>query len=101
MKTEGFRTQEYYKSTLLFVDGPRGRQVGGALSALCPDGKRRNAHCTGDGFADTFYSIPAFVYVRRHRIHGWISVERSASGENTTIIFRPDSDRPHADLVGG
>lgn len=40
-------------------------------NCLCPDGKRRTVHTTGE--ADTFFSIPASVKVKGKTVTGYIT----------------------------
>ena len=54
----------YHKSRLIVTDGPFGGALLRAEGALCPDGKRRTAYASGDGWPDTFFSVPARVTVR-------------------------------------
>jgi len=43
-------------------------------NAICQDGRRRTAHSASvDGVADTFFSIPAFVYVGSKRVYGYVT----------------------------
>lgn len=74
--------RDYEDSALITADGPFSGGLIVAESALCPDGIRRDAHPSGDGTADTFFSIPAFVYVGRTRVYGYI-------GADDTVYFRP------------
>jgi hypothetical protein len=74
--------RDYEDSALITQDGPFSGGLIVAESALCPDGIRRDAHPSGDGTADTFFSIPAFVYVRRTRVYGYV-------GADDTVYFRP------------
>src|SRR3990172_7289488 len=43
--------------------------------ALCSDGKVRAVRFTGDGIADTFFSIPASVKVSGRAVSGFVTVE--------------------------
>lgn len=96
-------TTDYHDSALTKVY-PWGRMMA-AHGALCPDGKRRNAFPSGDGFADTVFSIPAFVYANHRRVYGYVTVECvSGSSVETpddpaTVKFVPYRYRKHAALV--
>lgn len=50
-----------------------------ADGALCPDGVRRVAYPSGDGFADTFFSLPARVRITRDgsrfTVSGYVTME--------------------------
>ncbi len=56
--------REYHESRLIVTDGPFGGALVRAVGALCPDGVRRTAYPSGDGWPDTFFSVPARVTVR-------------------------------------
>ena len=56
--------REYHESRLIVTDGPFGGALIRAEGALCPDGVRRIAYASGDGWPDTFFSVPARVSVR-------------------------------------
>lgn len=68
--------QEYTESALLY----RLPAIYGGLikaeNALCEDGKRRNAYPSHKGgHADTFFSVPAYVYVGRTRVYGYVTTD--------------------------
>lgn len=69
---------DYADSAMIRADGPFRGEMIVAIGALCPDGIRRDAHPSGDGTADTFFSIPAFVYAGRTRVYGYVTVETIA-----------------------
>ena len=96
---------ELHESALIRTDPPFGGDLVRAEGALCPDGKRRNAHASYDGVADTFFSIPAFVYVGRTRVYGYVTVS-TMSGSSVpteddpeTVRFRPYLYRKNHHLV--
>jgi hypothetical protein len=96
---------DYYESSIIRRDGPFEGGLVKAEGALCPDGVRRTAHASGDGNADTFFSIPAFVYAQRKRVYGYITVE-CVSGSSVptdddpaTVKFFPYTYRRHHALV--
>ncbi len=66
---------QYHESSLIWEDGPFSCGILKANNALCPDGKRRNAFPSHDGIADTFFSIPCFVYVGKTRVYGYVTIE--------------------------
>jgi hypothetical protein len=96
---------EYHESKLYRQDGPFAGELIKAEGALCPDGKRRNAHPSFDGVADTFFSIPAFVYVRRTRVYGYVTVETlsgfttSTDDDPATVKFVPYTYRKNHHLI--
>lgn len=100
-------TTNYHESTLVRRDGPFAGEMIRAEGALCPDGKRRNAHPSNDGVADTFFSIPAFVYVGSRRVYGYVTIETlqgystPMAGDPATVKFRPYKYRKHHALVEG
>jgi len=99
--------RQYHESTMEVTSGPFGGDFIRGAGALCPDGKRRNAHATYDGIADTFFSIPAYVYAKGKRVYGYITVE-TVQGYSTpteddpaTVKFRPFTYRKNHRLVEG
>lgn len=96
---------EYHDSALVRADGPFMGNLVKAEGALCPDGKRRNAFPTYDGLADTFFSIPAFVYVRRTRVYGYVTTSTMSGSsvetddDPTTVRFVPYAYRKNHRLV--
>lgn len=98
-------TTEYFESTLERCDGPFAGEMIRATGALCPDGIRRNAHPSHDGLADTYFSIPAFVYVGRARVYGYVTIETVARftvdtpDDPATVKFRPYHYRRNWRLV--
>jgi hypothetical protein len=99
--------REYHDSKLVLSDGPFGGDLRRAVGALCPDGKRRTALPSADGVADTFFSIPAFVYAGGKRVYGYVTVETMSGSsvatddDPATVKFVPYTYRKHANLVGG
>lgn len=97
--------REYEKSSIVWEDPPFACGIVRADGALCPDGKRRNAHPSFDGVADTFFSIPAFVYAEGKRVYGYVTVETLAGftvdmpDDPATVKFRPYLYRKHHALV--
>lgn len=91
---------DYFESALVRSDSLYGADLVKAEGALCPDGKRRNAFPSGNGNADTFSSIPAFVYVGRKRVYGFVTLGAAERGEET-VKFVPHADRKNAALIGG
>jgi hypothetical protein len=55
----------------MYTDWPRKDM--GAVPVRCADGTIRKARPTGDGCADTFFSIPAFVYASGKRVYGYLT----------------------------
>jgi hypothetical protein len=99
-------TTQYLDSVYHTNDHAFGGEFVKAEGALCPDGVRRNARPSGDGVADTFFSVPAFVYVGRTRVYGYVTIE-SVLGNTTvteddpaTVKFVPYLYRKNAHLVG-
>jgi hypothetical protein len=43
------------------------------IGAVCDDNQRRTAYITGE--PDTFFSVPARVYVGKRSVSGWLGVE--------------------------
>lgn len=97
----------YHESSITYADGPFSGNLIKAEGALCPDGTRRNAFPSGGGIADTFFSIPAFVYVGRTRVYGYVTVETVGGftvdlpDDPATVKFIPYRYRKNAALVGG
>lgn len=98
-------TTQYLDSSLTRQDGPFAGEMLYAKGALCPDGKRRNAWPSGDGVADTFFSIPAFVYVGSTRVYGYVTIETEdgftveSMRDKHTVKFLPYKYRKNHDLV--
>lgn len=97
---------KYFESELIPEPGPFSCGMLAAKGALCADGVRRNAHPTTDGIADTFFSIPMYVYVGRKRVYGYVTVE-TMEGFSThtdedpaTVKFVAYTYRRHHALVG-
>lgn len=97
---------ELHESAMVRTDPPFGGDLVRAEGALCPDGKRRNAHPSTDGIADTFFSIPAFVYAKGKRVYGYVTIETvggfttESPDDPATVKFVPYRYRKHAALVG-
>jgi hypothetical protein len=66
-----------------------------AVPAVCPDGKTRNARPSGNGTADTFFSIPAYVNASGTSVVGYITPNDDGSGYE----FRPYLYRRNHALV--
>lgn len=96
---------EYADGTsLVHRDGSfAGELIGG--SAMCVDGKVRNIHPTNDGVADTFFSIPAFVYEKGKRVYGFVSVNTrlgfstASSDDPAVVYFTAHQYRKHHALI--
>lgn len=71
---------KYGEGTFLIADGQPFSTGFRGGRALCPDGVFRNVHPTTDGIADTFFSVPMFVYASNKRVYGY-----------TTLMTRRDS----------
>lgn len=88
--------------TLTFSDGSIGYRTFGPFGTWarfakvrCSDGKRRSVYCRG--YADTFFSIPAFVVVRkggkRYTVAGY------ATFENDSPAFRSYTYRKNGAVI--
>ena len=69
------QTRQFHESSVVVAADPFSGNLVRANGALCADGKRRNAFPSHDGYGDTFFSIPAFVYVGKTRVYGFITYE--------------------------
>jgi hypothetical protein len=83
----------YGESTYITEDGPFAGNFVKALGALCPDGKRRTAFPSGDGYADTFFSVPAYVHAGGKRVYGYVTTDEDS------VRFVPYLYRKHHALV--
>lgn len=97
---------EYADGTFaLHRDAPFGGEMIGGR-AMCPDGVLRNLHPTTDGVADTFFSVPMFVYCKGKRVYGYATVQTRAgystsrASDPFTLKFRAYTYRKHFRLVG-
>lgn len=95
LTAHGLRTQETVDYPGPFSAGPRiVRHV------LCPDGSQRAAYCSPLG-ADTFFSIPARVYVRGVTVAGYVTRETlegfstETAGDPAVWRFVPYAYRKH------
>lgn len=95
----------YHGAVTYTSSGPFGGDLVIAYGALCVDGKRRTARPSGDGTADTFFSIPAFVYVRNVRVYGSITIETmqgfttETENDPLTVKFFAYTYRKHNDAI--
>ena len=103
----------YYGSITYTTSGPFGGDLVIAFGVLCTDGKRRIAYPSGRGIADTFFSIPAFVYARTGepgdrrtvRVYGYVTHETmkgfttETEGDPTTVKFFAYTYRKHWDAI--
>lgn len=100
----------YGEATYESADGPFGGALIRATNVLCPDGIRRTAWASHDGHADTFFSVPAYVYGKANgrtvRVYGYVSIDDARSsrdghalGHDADVRFSPYLYRRHAASV--
>lgn len=86
--------RDYGDASLTFTDGPWLARLVRADNVLCPDGVRRTAYPSGDGIADTFFSIPARVRISedgaRFTISGYVTI--SDGRDTRTGEYRTEGD---------
>lgn len=103
--------REYGQATYETADGAFAGGFVRGTNVLCPDGKRRTALPSYDGTADTFYSVPAFVYARHEgktvRVYGYVTIDHAVSArdgrqktnETADVLFVPYLYRKYARAV--
>lgn len=81
-------------------DGPFAGELAGG-KAICADYRLRIVHPTTDGIADTFFSIPAFVYAKGKRVYGFVSINEGAVYPHPPVVcFTAYTYCKHWRLVG-
>lgn len=76
--------RQYDQDTYLEIQMPWSTYTGGA--ALCSDGVVRRLKRIATT-ADTFFSIPATVYVAGHSVTGYVTVTESFESTNRVVTF--------------
>lgn len=83
----GAERREYDKGTSVTVTMPWGCFVKG--KAVCPDGKVRSVRLAIT--ADTFFSIPASVVVKKKRVSGFVTFAEDHGDNTRWVEFVPYS----------
>lgn len=65
--------------------------------AVCADGVERTFHQTAH--ADTFFSVPGFVYVQSKRVYGWLGSDTLEDGETVFYKFSAYTYRKNHHLI--